>query len=605
MFSIFYILFYQSISYFFDFIIVSCYNMQHSKQNTKGNSAMKMNLRIKLILIFITCFTIPMVVSQVIFARYADRFTKESSAMLNIQNMDYIGISSDQIFSFTYDFGLYITFETNITNFLTCPKNHIEYSTKKANAQNALAILPFSNEYIKGIALWGHDGQFAGSGDRTITLSDEEKNILNQANGAPVWNFVTGLSGHGDIYFSRMLRIPSNLQTEIGFLKILLNTKVLDQLFSDNTPNPTDYYIMDGNGKIVYSYGNSVQKPEILDAVTPGLLEENLKDTVYMKEWDSYVTPYKLSNTPWYLFSISANTLAASVNRTLNTMRLSFTIGCSIICLLLSLFFTSIIISPLKKLGQLMEHIENEDFSVRFHVNSRDEIGHLADQFNKMSERLQSLYNEVYLKNIKLKDAQLSILQSQINPHFLYNTLDTIYWMSEFNRTQDVSRMISSLSRLFRLSLSGDENDMVSLESELEHVNCYLYIQKIRYQEQLECSVITDIRPADYMVIKLVLQPLAENAILHGIDTQGEGKVTIHIFEENECLIYEVTDTGGAADPEKINQILGNPISSEGGIGLKNIHDRIRLRHAGNYGINCRVENGRTIFRVTLPIIRI
>ncbi len=221
-----------------------------------------------------------------------------------------------------------------------------------------------------------------------------------------------------------------------------------------------------------------------------------------------------------------------------------------------------------------------------------------------MCERLQISYNEVDLKNIKLKDAQLSLLQSQINPHFLYNTLDTIYWMSEFNRTSDVSQMVSSLSRLFRLSLAGDENDMVPLTTEIEHVECYLYIQQVRHQDQLSYLLDTQVDASHYMVNKLILQPLVENAILHGIDVTGCGTVKIYIFQERDCLIYEVRNTGTAVDISAIQEILKKPISAESGIGIRNINDRIRLRHGNEYGISCSLEKDETVFRVTIPVIQ-
>lgn len=566
---------------------------------------MKLNIRLKLILIFIVIFTIPMVISQIMFASYAKQFARSSTTNLNIQNMHFIGKSSDQTFNSLYDFGLYATFETNITKFLMTSPDSPEFNQNRINVQNTLALLPYSNENVEGAAIWGKNGQYVRSGER-IFLTPEETERLNENKGYPSWNFETDSSGNTQIFFSRMLRVPTNLKAEIGYLKIRMNIKSLDALFQNNNPVPTDYFIMDQNGNLVYQHGGAMDSSDkILNQITPALLAGHLEDSLYLEGHDCYITPYRLSSPNWYLFSISANSFENSVLGSLATTREIFTVCCTIICLLLSCVFTSLIVSPLRKLGKSMEHITaTEDFTTRAEVKGQDEISNLAIQFNQMCEKLQISYNEVYLKNMKLKDAKLSILQSQINPHFLYNTLDTIYWMSEFNHTKDVSQMVSSLSKLFRLSLAGDENDMVSLASELEHVECYLYIQQVRHQDQLKYQIDCEVHAADYMVIKLILQPLVENAIIHGIDRIGQGLVKIHISQKDECLVYEVINTGTNVNLDAINETLHKPISAETGIGIKNINDRIQLRHGEHYGITCEVRSGETIFRVTMPVLR-
>lgn len=567
---------------------------------------MKLNIRLKLILIFIVIFTIPMVISQIMFASYAKRFARDSTTTLNIQNMRSIGISLDQAFNSLYDFGLYATFETNITEFLTTPPDSPQFNQHRLNVINTLALLPYSNENVEGISIWGKNGQYVRSGER-IYLTEEEQKFLNQNKGYPIWNFQTDPIGNTQIYFSRLLRIPTNLSAEIGYLKISMNIKALDSLFPAKGPIGTDYYIMDQQGNLVYHHSKDFPTSNsILSGITPALLKDNLESSLYHGTYDCYITPYQLSRTGWYLFGISTNNFENTVLNSLNTTRVIFTICCTFICLMLSFAFTVLIVSPLKKLGRTMEYITAiEDFSTRAEVTGHDEISNLAIQFNEMCEKLQVSYNEVYLKNIKLKEAEISNLQAQINPHFLYNTLDTIYWMSEFNRTADVSQMISTLSRLFRLSLAGDENDMVPLSSELEHIRCYLYIQQVRHQEQLSYHINTELESSNFMVIKLILQPLVENAILHGIDVTGSGIVRIHIRQEGECLIYEVWNTGTGVNLDSIQEILQKPISAETGIGIKNINDRIKLRHGKSYGITCAVESGETVFRVTMPVIRI
>ena len=213
----------------------------------------------------------------------------------------------------------------------------------------------------------------------------------------------------------------------------------------------------------------------------------------------------------------------------------------------------------------------------------------LAGNYNRMIHRIRGLMDEISEKEKTLRHAELNALVSQINPHFLYNTLDTIVWMAEFNDSSRVIALTKSLAAFFRLSLSGGRK-LITVEDELEHVRQYLYIQKERYEEKLNYVIDAPGNLLDYTVPKIILQPIVENSIYHGIKPlNGPGQVTITVQEEGERLIFTVTDNGVGYDPAAVTAD-GSP--RLGSVGLKNVDERLKLYYGPEYGVTIRSAPG-------------
>lgn len=227
--------------------------------------------------------------------------------------------------------------------------------------------------------------------------------------------------------------------------------------------------------------------------------------------------------------------------------------------------------------------------------DDRDEIGMLYRGFGSMMKRIRTLINEVYLSKITQKEAELKALQAQINPHFLYNTLDSIIWMAETNDSNIVA-MTEALAKLFRISLNKG-NEEISLERELEHVKNYLIIQSMRYADKFTYEISAEPGVERCRTIKLILQPIVENCIYHGIKKKrGTGKITIRAYRREQNLIIEVSDDGCGMPEEICRKILSDEIESENisgsGIGVKNVNERIQLRFGKKYGLSYSSEEG-------------
>ncbi|MCI7383812.1 MAG: sensor histidine kinase [Hungatella hathewayi] len=262
--------------------------------------------------------------------------------------------------------------------------------------------------------------------------------------------------------------------------------------------------------------------------------------------------------------------------------------------LLIGILFTRRLSTPMADLERGMNEIEKLA-EVRVRKNSFYEVELLAGNYNRMIHRIRVLMEEISDKEKTLRHAELNALVSQINPHFLYNTLDTIVWMAEFNDSSRVIALTKSLAAFFRLSLSGGR-ELITVGDELEHVQQYLYIQKERYGDKLNYTIHAPEEVLDYTVPKIILQPIAENSIYHGIKPlDRHGQITITVQEEGEKLIFTVSDNGAGCRPDAA--AADNP-SRPGKVGLKNVDERLKLYYGPGYGVTihsapgagCRVE---------------
>jgi len=241
-------------------------------------------------------------------------------------------------------------------------------------------------------------------------------------------------------------------------------------------------------------------------------------------------------------------------------------------------FFISRRISkPLNQLKKCMLKIESGDFYSRVDVTGQKEIVLVAKSFNNMIHEIRTLMDRVVAEQREKRKTELLALQNQINPHFLYNTLDSIVWLAENERSEDVITTVVALARFFRISISKGKN-FISVRDEIDHIRNYLTIQKIRYIGKFEYHFEIDPQIYDFQVMKLILQPLVENAIYHGVGEE-EGLITIRGYKDELFLVFEVENTGYGIPDEKIQQLyqILNGTREGHSVGLRNVFQRLKL----------------------------
>lgn len=363
-------------------------------------------------------------------------------------------------------------------------------------------------------------------------------------------------------------------------------------------------YIMDRAGDIVYHPQQQL--------IYAGLKKEdtlylaNLADGVY--PGGSTINAIKtLSDDSWRIVGVSyTDDLIGEKIREIQGLIIRVAVVFIALAVSLSILFSRVITKPAKKLVRDMRDFENNAELYEYKpVNGVQEVRNLSDSFAHMVKIIQELMNKVKLEEISLKKTELKALQAQINPHFLYNTLDSIQWMCEQEKSGDAVKMVSALAKLFRISISRGR-DLIPIKDEINHAKSYLLIQSFRYKNQFTYEFDIEESVTGYYCNKITLQPMIENAIYHGIDRMvDEGLIRITVRAEGEDIIFLVSDNGAGMTKEQCAGVLSKDSSDGSGIGIKNVNDRIKIYFGESYGIEIVSEpdEGTTI-RIRFPKIR-
>ncbi len=326
-------------------------------------------------------------------------------------------------------------------------------------------------------------------------------------------------------------------------------------------------------------------------------------------EWDGkqyYVCGQYNGITGWKSYSVIPLEGLFPQSQALNSSIWLVVLGSAIGSAAVIAFLVYAMARPIKRLSKAMGQVQKGDFAVRVPGDSKDEIGKLTKSFNYMLDEINILIKQVYQEKIAQKNAEIQALQAQINPHFLYNTLDSVNWMLIDREEYDISDIIISLGELMRYSIE-DENAFVPLKREVEYVLCYLKIQKNRLEDRLEYSVDAQENLMEERVPKLILQPIIENAITHGIEPRNQ-KGTIHICieDQGEAMIISVEDNGMGMNPDQLKGLRDETSDTEKeghrGIGIRNVDRRIRLHYGEQYGVSVESLYGKgTLVRLRIP----
>ena len=355
-------------------------------------------------------------------------------------------------------------------------------------------------------------------------------------------------------------------------------------------------FIVDANHDFVYHPKKAVYSSHVeMKAMALYLSVKN----GYVKSKQAYVSQYQIPNSGWTLIGVSSMEQLHAVQ----TQILWSFIGTGLfalgVCLIGIWFVLRLWIKPLRDLQATILKVGSGHSDLRANETGSPELVDLARQFNIMLDRIDQLMIAVKEEEQNVRRYELQALSSQINPHFLYNTLDTIVWMAEFNDSKRVVEVTKSLAKYFRLALNQG-HEQISLKDEIDHVRQYLFIQKQRYGEKLQYEIKELKQYNDYKIPKLILQPLVENAIYHGIkEMNRQGRIRVSVSENDTQLIVSIYDNGrGFVASETTNATLVRL----GGVGLKNVDQRLQLQFGKSYHMEIKSEeNTYTEIRLYFP----
>lgn len=418
-------------------------------------------------------------------------------------------------------------------------------------------------------------------------------------------------AGEGLFWFSTLLNNESHIciatpikqdDSIVGYIFMAIKSEVFASSFSLlNIGKGSETFIIDEKNNIIISEHN-IKSDFILNEsyLNKFLQNKNSKDTIrkILVNGENYVATYrKLKGFNWYIASITPYDFINSDIQSLRKEMIIVSLFFIFVVLIFSYFLYSSIKVPLYNLLSKMKKVSDGDLAVVVNDSYEDEIGVISDNFDSMIRRVNDLIEKTKLQEVEKRDLEIRMLQAQINPHFLFNTLNSLKWTALMNQDYTVSEGLSSLAELLRNTII-DKNELVTIKEELDNIKNYIVIQKIRYGNSFDVEYEVDELLLKNKIIKFILQPIVENSIIHGIDENKENqKIVIKVVEEKENILISIKDNGkGFNSKEKVKD---NRLS---GIGWNNVDERIKLTFGLSYGttINSEVNKG-TIVKIIIP----
>ena len=381
---------------------------------------------------------------------------------------------------------------------------------------------------------------------------------------------------------------------KINVLYIEINRKNLFQWFENMTDTDYGIYLVNENNRIIYNTQKFSKKNrnQILSLKEVKKEKKNQKNYIVTKE--------EIEDSGWSVYLYRPSTvIREKIEDILHKVIFTVLIS-SIICLICIRSLTKKTVRGIEQLQKNMKEIEKGNFELHVHSESKDEVGDLIRGFGAMVSKIRILIEEVYTGNIKQKEYEMRALQAQINPHFLYNSLSLINWMALEEGQEEISKITLAMSSFYRTALNKG-NNIILLENEIENIKSYLEIQLMMHDYEFDVEIKVDDTVKKCEVLNLILQPMLENAIEHGIDlkTDGRGKIRVEAIDRGDVLLLEVEDNGIGMEEEVQDVIL---TKQSKGYGLRNVNERIRLYYGEEYHITIESKLGvGTKIITTLP----
>ena len=410
------------------------------------------------------------------------------------------------------------------------------------------------------------------------------------------------------ITVSRGVRNFTGSGNREGVVFIDLNYSAISELCDQNSIGSKGYvFLLDQDGNVVY-HPQQQQLYNELQTENIDLVMNTDKETLMDGSGDN-ARIYTISRSEKTGWTVVGCTNVAELLKDSKKARSIYVLVAAIlvvVALVLSNFIARNITRPLQQLRDSMARVQEGDFgAAEVEVTSRNEVGSLTRSFNVMTSRIQELMKQNIYEQQQKRKSELKALQSQINPHFLYNTLDSIIWMAEGKKNEEVVVMTASLARLLRQSISNEE-EQVPIGQEVEYARSYLTIQKMRYKDKLEFQIQVDAQIMRVPIIKLVLQPLIENAIYHGLKyKEGKGLLIVRGYREGENAVLQIKDNGAGMDEQTLSHIFEKHKVNyrSNGVGVYNVQKRLQLYYGMDYGITYSSKQGEgTTASIVIPM---
>lgn len=577
------------------------------------NVSLRTRMLLSNIVVALIPFLIFSIVSGFVFLDHAQKTAEEHSVQLIHQVSNSMDVYVETIEKMVN----YIQLELQDTPFFTMETEDAPgWESETDYIRSVLENVANSHREVAGIFIATKEDLYVSTGMSRISRdpfqnerwyreaseNPEEIQLISVVTGR---NIVTNRSYSIDDVFSLAKAVQDPETGEVlGVILLDIRHDIIQSSINGVTIGEKGFvFVMDQEDNIVYTPVNGIVyrvNPKWVKAMEP--MSVQIQGGSYQIR--SELSPY----TGWRTVGVfSMDEVMSSVN-TIVYILFTCVIISLVLVVIVSFKFSRTLTNPIFKLKRLMKQAESGDLTVRFNFEHNDEIGELGQSFNHMIARIDQLIQMVYVEQENKRTAEMKSLQEQIKPHFLYNTLDTISWMARDYDAEDIVRLVDALTNMFRIGLSHGK-DIITVKEEITHVSNYLYIQKIRYKDKLNYVIHVDESLYAVEVPKLILQPLVENAIYHGVKAKrGGGTITITGVPEGENLVFTVQDDGAGMLQEKVEELNRrmserSVLDEKKSFGLFYIRERIQLCYGKGYGVHVESTLGEgTRVTITLPL---
>ncbi|SIQ73293.1 sensor histidine kinase [Domibacillus enclensis] len=575
-----------------------------------------MTFQQKMITAFLLFVLLPIMILGYISNRISTDTLQKTISSQTVQTLRAVDSNVMTALNEVHHFSDYLLSSGDLQSFLM---SHEEESIIDLyNRRQAIAGIMYDNAEVERILLYSWSGELLyQSNDRNESewsLSSKAfMEEMKQAAGAPVWLGPSPEAKHPfqresgfQLIHGRLINDVNTLDP-IGYMVLSIKLEVLDDIFASSGPIPSTELLVNNKGEIIYS----VNRKWIGRRMDTASFEKvrSSEDGYMLDQWNgekSLLTfrpsDFKLSgNENVWLVSIKPwDALSGDIDYIRNT-----TVVLGLFAILAAVLFNFLYLRRIAGFIQLMsrkmKEAEKGDLSVRMRAYPLKELNGLSNRFNEMIRRIGELILQIKTEEEKSRQAEFKVLQQQINPHFLYNTLESINALAAMNGQKDISNMTINLGRLLRISINGKYE--VSISQEINHVKSYLEIQQIRFEHLFTYSIEVEDTMMNELVLKLILQPLVENSINHAFHEEKKGCIHIIGTRNGSTGYFYVQDTGKGF-PRNVLERLYEKRDGTGknGHGIRNVHERLQLYYGNRYGmVICSSEKGTTI-KVSFPL---
>jgi len=501
------------------------------------------------------------------------------------------------------DISTYMIFNEDFQQFMKLPDNPSNYKELKSLERGIMGYLTFhltSKQYINSIMIEGINGKILSLGDPAYGEENVWLDKADSLKGKIVWSNAYTVNSYWDgskkvISLFRQLNDNKRIEQKVGRVRIRLNEKSIASLIAQGLPERQGTVFLLSNNGTVYIHNDQALEGQIYpddDFVQAVTNNGNISFNYEIDNNEYLVVTNQLGNTDLKLVALVnqkevLKDLAGVRSSILNMVVIYIILG-----ILALIAFNYFIIRPIIELTRETKKVAKGDFSARVKVRTDDEIGKLGKRFNKMVATIQNLIETKYQLQIKQRESELKALQNQIDPHFLYNTLDMIRWTARMENALETSRLIEVLSTLFRTSLSKGKS-WIPLDKELLYVQSYLELQKKRLGNKFIYSITYDHTIEKALILKQTLQPLVENSIVHGFaDIDYQGIIRIRCYGQDNQLVIDVIDNGSGINNQQ-----------KPGFGLSNVNERLTGYFGQQHQLLFQETKQGTAIQILLPIL--